>query len=61
MEPDTFSVGEVVVLNSGGPLMTIQEILAHGCTVRCIWINDRCAADVHDFPIACVAKLTKNA
>jgi uncharacterized protein YodC (DUF2158 family) len=32
-----FKVGDVVELNSGGPIMTVQSI--HGSQVTCVWFN----------------------
>jgi uncharacterized protein YodC (DUF2158 family) len=35
---ETFKVGEVVQLNSGGPRMTVSSIGSEG-TVNCTWFN----------------------
>lgn len=34
-----FSCGETVKLNSGGPLMTVSEILDRGMKVKCAWFG----------------------
>ncbi len=34
----TIELGDVVQLNSGGPLMTVSYVDAHG--VACVWVVD---------------------
>lgn len=40
MEPTTYSIGDIVVLNSGGPDMTITAISNGGHLLWCIWTDD---------------------
>jgi uncharacterized protein YodC (DUF2158 family) len=49
MESTTnFSKGETVRLNSGGPLMTISNILSNS-QLECIWFNDDDDICIHTF------------
>ncbi len=37
----SFNIGDVVVLKSGGPSMTVSNILTNNTHVGCVWfIND---------------------
>jgi len=46
-------VGDVVVLNSGGPLMTVSEIDANN-VATCYWMIEGCDAQSTSFPVACI-------
>lgn len=37
--PSPFKVGDVVMLKSGGPLMTISQIAADGNGRPCVWCD----------------------
>ncbi len=43
-----FSKGDTVRLNSGGPLMTISNILSNN-HLECIWFNDEDDVCIHTF------------
>lgn len=45
-----FSVGDVVVLKSGGPRMTVESIDAESSKAHCVWF-DKAVAKHGDFPI----------
>ena len=49
---DKLKIGDVVVLNSGGPDMTIVEI--DGDKATCWWQGHFGDVDQHEFPIACL-------
>jgi uncharacterized protein YodC (DUF2158 family) len=36
----TFTIGEVVTLQSGGPAMTV-EYITDGYNIKCVWFNKR--------------------
>ena len=48
MSDETFKIGDVVVLKSGGPDMTITS--AGDSTVRCKWFLQGGTPTWHDFP-----------
>jgi uncharacterized protein YodC (DUF2158 family) len=43
-----FTKGETVRLNSGGPLMTISNVLSNN-QLECIWFNDDDDVNIHSF------------
>jgi uncharacterized protein YodC (DUF2158 family) len=43
-----FTKGETIRLNSGGPLMTISNVLSNN-QLECIWFNDEDAICIHSF------------
>jgi uncharacterized protein YodC (DUF2158 family) len=43
-----FTKGETVRLNSGGPLMTISNVLSNN-QLECIWFNDEEDICIHSF------------
>ena len=47
-----FKIGDVVVLNSGGPRMTITDIIGDG-KVNCMWFNydDKTHVNIGSFNI----------
>lgn len=51
-----FKVGDVAVLKSGGPEMTISGI-GTGSIVFATWFNDRNQVESHDFYSECLNKL----
>ena len=38
-EPDTLYVGDVVVLKSGGPHMTVYGFAEEDATAKCVWFT----------------------
>jgi uncharacterized protein YodC (DUF2158 family) len=48
-----FSKGETVRLNSGGPLMTISNVLSNN-QLECIWFNNEDEVCVHSFDMELV-------
>ena len=51
---DEWKVGDQVVLNSGGPYMTIDRVEADG-ELNCVWLDD--AGEHHAaFPAACLTR-----
>lgn len=49
-------LGSVVVLNSGGPRMTVAEVSEDGKRVLCRW-QDGGATSGASFPVECVRKV----
>jgi uncharacterized protein YodC (DUF2158 family) len=47
-----FAVGDVVILNSGGPKMTVAEVQPG--QVRVVWVDDDDDLEAAWFPNACV-------
>lgn len=45
MEAEMFKTGDVVILKSGGPNMTVVSISEDGSIVYCTWMSD---ADVYE-------------
>lgn len=47
----SFNVGDIVILKSGGPKMTVSYIEPHGDkgVVACTWIDDKGTVQEHDF------------
>lgn len=43
-----FTKGETVRLNSGGPLMTVSNVLSNN-QLECIWFNDDDEVCIHSF------------
>jgi uncharacterized protein YodC (DUF2158 family) len=56
MEFKAAKVGTTVRLNSGGPVMTIEEILT-GHRVKCVWCYLGSAPQNDEFPIACLTEV----
>ena len=54
----TFKVGDVVVLKSGGPRMTVEEI--EGQEVQCVWF-DKTTQKRGEFNVALLASGTRGA
>lgn len=49
-------IGDVVVLNSGGPKMTV--VGRRGCDqVRCVWTSNRDELEDAWFPVVCVYRM----
>lgn len=53
MKIEDVKVGGIVILNSGGPAMTIYKI--EGETVFVTWITDQ-GVEKANFPVVCVRK-----
>jgi len=43
-----FTKGETVRLNSGGPLMTVSNVLSNN-QIECVWFNDEDEVCIHSF------------
>lgn len=56
MKNEEIKLGMEVVLNSGGPAMTIVEILSDNESVICSWRNSENDLSRHDFKIVCLRK-----
>jgi uncharacterized protein YodC (DUF2158 family) len=48
-----FSKGDTVRVNSGGPLMTISNVLSNN-QLECIWFNDDDDVNIHTFDMEVV-------
>lgn len=59
MSNEQFQIGDTVMLNSGGPIMTVKEITDAGKEVRCIWFNNGIISSAF-FPNASVKKQSPN-
>ncbi len=48
---ETVKVGDAVVLNSGGPSMTVTEVYDNGINCECVWFDE---GQLHTtvFPVA---------
>lgn len=48
--------GDIVILNSGGPAMTISyiDVRESGTYARCEWITDDGKVNSREFPIECL-------
>lgn len=51
--PPALKPGDVVMLNSGGPRMSLSHITGDGDSAMCIWVNDG-GIDRAAIPIACL-------
>ena len=40
MDEMTYELGDVVILNSGGPRMTVVEVSEGGGAISCTWMNE---------------------
>lgn len=52
MSDEAFKVGDVVILNSGGPKMTVVEV--HSSRVKVVWVDDDDNLEAAWFPNVCV-------
>lgn len=50
MESTSFEIGEIVVLKSGGPYMTVSAIDPATQLLECIWFDEDELKHVDDFP-----------
>jgi uncharacterized protein YodC (DUF2158 family) len=57
IEKPELTVGDVVILNSGGPQMTITFIRNYCNNATCKWINNEKQQQA-EFPLACLTKVT---
>ena len=48
----TINVGDVVVLNSGGPKMTVHEIISD--KAWCCWIHNEYEYRIQEFDLRCI-------
>lgn len=56
---EELKVGDVVILNSGGPNMLIRKITKKN-NAKCIWIDKEESSIMGaTFPVACLTKVTK--
>ncbi len=51
MPEKEFKVGDVVILKSGGPAMTVDEIDDDKDTIECRWFGDGKKLEYGSFPI----------
>lgn len=52
--PETFRVGMIVYLNSGGPRMTVEEILSGSNLVRVAWLDAINKLQRAELPAVCI-------
>ena len=52
---EELNVGNVVILNSGGPNMLVEKVTKKG-NAKCIWVNDDGDICGMKFPIVCLTK-----
>lgn len=52
MSENTFKVGDVVTLRSGGPYMTVGVI--NGCEIGCVWFDRHEARQTAFFTSECL-------
>lgn len=44
--------GDIVVLKSGGPKMTVERL--NGLDAACVWFGDEGIVHTSEFPVACL-------
>jgi uncharacterized protein YodC (DUF2158 family) len=49
-----FEPGDIVVLRSGGPDMTVTAVDPEAGTVECWWANAELVTDSGTFPVECL-------
>lgn len=55
MRDEAFKVGDVVILNSGGPKMTVVEV--QSSRVKVVWVDDDDSLEAAWFPNVCVFRV----
>lgn len=54
-----FKIGDIVILKSGGPIMTIADIDTDTNIVECYWFNNQNDRQIEEFPIDTIKLIDK--